>query len=450
MLEDMKQMALALPEDIAKAKWAGDFARAERLIHLRLEDPRTAQCMRKRLELEQEVLRRLPASYPYTEAEGLALIQKEIPDFTMAELRRWEDRDAADWIYINGVTHLQDRFYESMKKVYPEIAARAHEPAAASTLLDDNMQAMKSAGEAAWHIRMRASLQIRDDSFQPGRKVLVHLPVPTASAVNMQNIHILNASSPDYLLAQEDCLSRTIAFEETMQKNHPFTVEYEYDSVVNYVHPLPEEAAGCPSLHTEENLPGIVFTPFIRALLNELRGSETNPLVIARRIYDYCTTKVTYSFMREYFCNACIPDYCGTSLKGDCGVQALLFITLCRCAGIPARWQRGLYVAPDCVGGHDWAQFYVEPWGWMFADCSFGGSAWRAGSSERHEFYFGNLDPFRMAANSELMMEFDPPKRQYRKDPYDNQSGEAEYEDRGLLAEELVCTQTLLEMKKIR
>ena len=110
----MRQMALALPEDIAKAKWAGDFARAERLIHLRLEDPRTAQCMRKRLELEQEVLRRLPASYPYTEAEGLALIQKEIPDFTMAELRRWEDRDAADWIYINGVTHLQDRFYESM------------------------------------------------------------------------------------------------------------------------------------------------------------------------------------------------------------------------------------------------------------------------------------------------------------------------------------------------
>ena len=72
-----------------------------------------------------------------------------------------------------------------------------------------------------------------------------------------QNIHILHASSPDYLLAQEDCLSRTIAFEETMQKNHPFTVEYEYDSVVNYVHPLPEEAAGCPSFHTEENLPGI-------------------------------------------------------------------------------------------------------------------------------------------------------------------------------------------------
>ena len=31
-------------------------------------------------------------------------------------------------------------------------------------------------------------------------------------------------------------------------------------------------------------------------------------------------------------------------------VQALLFITLCRCAGIPARWQSGLFVTPDDTG----------------------------------------------------------------------------------------------------
>ena len=35
---------------------------------------------------------------------------------------------------------------------------------------------------------------------------------------------------------------------------------------------------------------------------------------------------------------------------GDCGVFALLFITLCRIAGIPARWQSGLAVRPGRVG----------------------------------------------------------------------------------------------------
>jgi transglutaminase-like putative cysteine protease len=130
-------------------------------------------------------------------------------------------------------------------------------------------------------------------------------------------------------------------------------------------------------------------------------------------------------------------------------VQALLFIGLCRCAGIPAKWQSGKYVTPESTGNHDWAMFYIEPWGWLFADCSFGGSAYRAGVKERHDFYFGNLDPFRMAANNALLKEFTPAKKHWRIDPYDNQSGEAEYENRGLRRDELISECEVLEMKKV-
>ena len=34
-------------------------------------------------------------------------------------------------------------------------------------------------------------------------------------------------------------------------------------------------------------------------------------------------------------------------------MQALLFITMCRIAGVPARWQSGLYAEPGSVGMHD-------------------------------------------------------------------------------------------------
>jgi DNA mismatch repair protein MutL len=85
----------------------------------------------------------------------------------------------------------------------------------------------------------------------------------------------------------------------------------------------------------------------------------------------------------------------------------------------------------------------------MFADCSFGGSAYRAGNTERHDFYFGNLDPFRMAANSELQAEFDPPKLHLRIDPFDNQRGEAEYADRGLIWTEVKERFEMLEMVKL-
>ena len=156
-----------------------------------------------------------------------------------------------------------------------------------------------------------------------------------------------------------------------------------------------------------------------------------------------------YSFVRTYITIPQIPDYVATGWKGDCGFQALLFITMCRIAGVPARWQSGLYTPPNSAGSHDWAQFYVAPYGWMFADVSFGGSAYRDGDEERRSFYFGNLDPYRMPAASQFQHPFYPPMTWNRNDPYDNQVGEAEYEDRSLRGEEYDTQHEILEMEEI-
>ena len=153
--------------------------------------------------------------------------------------------------------------------------------------------------------------------------------------------------------------------------------------------------------------------------------------------------------MRPYFTLENIPEFAAKNLKGDCGVQALLFITLCRAARIPAVWQSGLCAGPLTIGMHDWAQFYVAPYGWLFADCSYGGSAYRAGNLEKWNHYFGNLDPFRIVMNSEFQHDFDPPKSQVRSDPYDNQIGEAEYSDRGLMGYEFDGDHELIEIEEL-
>ena len=117
-------------------------------------------------------------------------------------------------------------------------------------------------------------------------------------------------------------------------------------------------------------------------------------------------------------------------------MQAITFVTLCRLCGVPAQWQSGLYTKPNSAGHHDWARFYVAPFGWLFADCSFGGSAYRAGDLDRWNFYFGNLEPWRMPTCSAFQQEFNPPRRFLRHDPYDNQSGEVESLTRRLYADE--------------
>lgn len=136
--------------------------------------------------------------------------------------------------------------------------------------------------------------------------------------------------------------------------------------------------------------------------------------------------------MPPYLTVTNLPEYFMSGLRGDCGVQAITFITLCRLCGIPAKWQAGLYTKPDDAGHHDWARFYIAPYGWLYADCSFGGSAFRAGDLDRWNFYFGNLEPWRLPMCSDFQQEFNPPRRFIRYDPYDNQGGEIESLTRAL------------------
>ena len=158
---------------------------------------------------------------------------------------------------------------------------------------------------------------------------------------------------------------------------------------------------------------------------------------------------MNYTFMPSYFLMENIAETCARDFNGDCGVFALLFLTLCRCVGIPARWESGFAAEPDFIGGHDWVQFYVEPHGWLYADTSFGISAHRNGNEERRKFYFGNLDPYRMVANSDFMVSFLTEKQHWRADPYDNQVGEMETDSHGLTYGEFIRTKEVLSCEMV-
>ncbi len=447
-MKTFESLCMSLPEDILKAKYFGDFNRAQELIDKHLNDEKTVSCIKDRLEFEKIVLKELPLEYPYSIAEGLEIIRKEISDFTLDELNEWVRNEKIDWIYVDGKEHLSHRFFDTMKKVYPDIAKRANieDHDEHFSLLEENMKEMKLKGSSAYHFKVRTSIQINDDAFIPNKNVHVHLPVPS-ECINIQNVKILNHTSSE-LTYVSNANSRTIYFEEVMQENHPFFVEYEYDCIAKYT-ALTTGTVSSYNEYTDEKYPAIVFTPLLKTLASELKGNEKDPLKIARSFYDYCTKNVTYSFMRKYIALPFIGDYVGASLKGDCGVQALLFITLCRIAGIPAHFQSGLYTKVNEASCHDWAMFYVEPYGWLFADPSFGGSAYRASKLELHDFYFGNLDPFRMVANNDVCNKFDPPKKYMRDDPYDNQSGEIEYDDYELTSRQTTNTKEIIECYKI-
>ena len=171
----------------------------------------------------------------------------------------------------------------------------------------------------------------------------------------------------------------------------------------------------------------------MRALSKEIAGSTDNPLVQAKAFYDWISEHIQYSYALEYSTIRNISDYCLTKRYGDCGQEALLFITLCRLNGIPARWQSAWFTFPGGKTIHDWTEIYVRPWGWMPVDPYMGIFAMQYLKSltpeERRgvrDFYFGGLDQYRMAANSDHCQNLMPAKAGLRSDNVDFQRGELE------------------------
>ena len=443
---------IGLPQDILRHKMYGNIDEAIRLIDLRLADQDTPAPIRHCMTVQREMMARTAGEFPFNREEAMAELRSRIPDFTEQELDTLLDNNRINWAYINGEMHFFIRFVDTLIKTEPDLARRAGVKETIKegrSLLDECMAEMKEKGSKALRLRVRATMRVRDEAFTPGMFMRAHLPIPIPC--DQQSDIVIEKVYPETgMIDPEDALQRTVCWEETMQENHEFSVEYSYTHrSVWHDTTAQTSAAQQPSFSTEEVEPHIVFTPYIRALVEDLTRGVEDPLEKARRFYDFITKRMNYTFMPEYFTLEGIAENCARNGIGDCGVFALLFITLCRCAGIPAQWQSGLCARVGDTGAHDWARFYVEPYGWLWADPSFGVSANHAGNEERRQFYFTSQDPYRMVANRAFQAGYVVEKKHWRRDPYDNQTGEMETDERSLRADEYERTQETLECEEL-
>ena len=457
--DTLKYQNIGLPDDIRRCQLRGDYTEAIRLIDYRLEQPNVPKCLQHSLQVHRMMFLRILDQFPYTMEEGLDIVRLDIPNFTMDELQSLMDQRYIRWLYMDGEKRLIHSFYSSICKAVPGFALRAQrklsgaesavQGSAQAQQRDICMQKMKERGSLTNRIRIRTSVRLRDEQFTPGMFIRAHLPIP-AACQQQSDIRIEKMWPENGILAPEDAAQRTICWEENMTENHEFMVEYSYLHTAKYTDAY--HGQGQPSslrCDTEEKAPHIVFTPYIKALCEELTEGITDPLMKARAFYDFITLNMKYTFMPAYFTLENIAESCAKNYNGDCGVFALLFITLCRCAGIPAQWQSGFSAEPDFVGGHDWVRFYIAPYGWLYADTSYGTAAVRAENEERRKFYFGNLDPYRMVANNAFQVGFTVDKQHWRADPYDNQVGEMETSDRGFSFSEYERSKEIISFEEL-
>ncbi len=434
-----------IPEKVRYLEEQGFFRDATCLINKILAENKALPSMLKsRLEWEPERIERIRKDYALSRKQAFESLKKQIPDLTKKDLEKWIQKGFIECREIECETKIFNNFLPNLLRHNEEIKKRVKQPDKASeqttklihrhidTIIDKEGTSGSRYVETGKN-RILMRLKIKPDAVPEGEIIKVWMPFPRKDPLQPK-IKLISTSPSNYVLAPEDSLQRTIYFEKEAIEEEELEFRVEYECITCASHQKIDLADVRPYIrnelyekYTSEQLPHIVFTPYLRKLAEEIVSKESNPYLKAWRIYKWITEYVRYALVPEYSTIECISGYAARNLRGDCGVKALLFITLCRINGIPARWQSGWFLNPNRPSPHDWAQFYVEPYGWLYSDPSFGGH--EKSVEKYHKFYFGNIDHFRLIANTDISSKLTPPKTHHRSDNVDNQRGEVEWKD---------------------
>ena len=324
-------------------------AACDRLLEQNPE-PSLAACVRA----ERYRMIETPLHFSVSRDRAIEMIREEWPEFTEEQFDDLIDRKRIDWRFIDGELFVLDNFLDSLR-VYPrEVPGLRPDSADGIALRNQMLEEMESQGGLSRTITLKACVSV--PGALEGETVRAWLPVAAACRQQSQ-VEILDMT-PEGAIAPASASARTASWVSSTDRTFSVTYRYQIDAAYRDIYggalpahpcmdaPLPEDIS--------EDRPHIAFTPYLQQLTAGVVDGLEDPLDRARAIYDYLTQHIDYRYQPPYLLLGSIADDCALSLRGDCGVMALTFITMCRIAGVPARWQSGLYVAPDSVGPHDW------------------------------------------------------------------------------------------------
>ncbi len=439
----VNSLSVNLPPELEKLKGAGFFKEFKTKAEYHLKRSDLPQIVKDRILLEIHNNELLEEFYIMDEKDVIKGIAKYIPGFKKKDLEKIQGD--LDYIFVEGKKKYAECTISSLFKGSPLILkwkgntypqGEADESAIAIDMMRERGKATVTAD-----VEMTCTVSKKSAT---GEKLTVHLPYPSPHGGGMSAIKLISSSGKAEI-APASSPQRTACFKVSGDKQNQFSVRFTFKNTqtyMSYKDLLKASKNATPAKEMilrkqvkpadlEEKAPHYVFTPFIQALSEKIVGKTKNKTEIARKIYDYITHEYHYSFVRDYAAIESLAEYFALRGRGDCGLQASLLITLMRYNGIPARWESGICTDGDNGGMHDWAEVYFEGVGFRPVDPSVGGGERRRGKTkasaeENCEFYFGNMDPYRLIFNTDIQEPFNPPKKQYRRDPYDNQCGEAE------------------------
>ncbi|MBI2416884.1 MAG: transglutaminase domain-containing protein [Ignavibacteriales bacterium] len=419
----------------------GNFKLAEHLIDSLKTVKGIPKAIKSEIAFRKDRMERILKEYTKTEASVLEYIQKYIPEATSKDLRGWESKKQLEMKVINGERKYFDNAARNLFRLDPAAKERMEKVNGKpqdklsdflSVELPAIVDSFQKQGAKLLNpvtIDLNYTLTVPMANVKDASVIRVWLPFPRAG--HARQIYIENKSSNNGKLAPAKALHSTLYLEGVPTKDSAaifsmasrYRAYAEYNNI-NFDTVTFSKVRKKLQKYVREELPHIRFTNELKSLSEKIVGTEKHKGKIAKLIFQWISDNIPWASAREYSTIPNISTYCINEGHGDCGIQSLLFITLCRYNGIPAKWQSGWMLHSGSLNLHDWSEVFVEGKGWVPVDQSFG---LQPSDNEKVKwFYLGNTDAYHLIVNDAISAPFTPKKKFPRSETVDFQRGEVE------------------------
>lgn len=417
----------------------GEFAKVESLIGRLSEKEKTQHAML--IDSLQAMMTRIRNDFRLSREEGKKLLLEKVPGATDRQIEEWKQKNYLETRMIDG----QERWFRKTirnfallnKEVYgAQIAQdKKKEYAATQEMCEPILAQELDANHTCDWKKVEGSfyLEVPAGAVPAGQTIKAWLPRPFDNG-RQRNYQLISSSSP--VTYSENSLHHTLYMEQKAEDNKPtrFEIKFTYEvgaqvfhreDILKNLKPYDKESETYKK-YTVQELPHMLVNAKMKKLAQSIIGAETNPVLQASMIYDWISANYPWAGAIDYSTIPCMPEYVLGIDHGDCGQVTLLYISLLRSIGIPARWESGWVFKDDgWTGYHDWGEIYFEGTGWVPTDVSAGRDTH---NEPLQDFYKTSTDAYRFATNAGIGGALSPAKKYIRCETVDFQAGEVEWE----------------------
>jgi transglutaminase-like putative cysteine protease len=431
--------------DINKEIENGNFTKASSMIDEVLKANNLSLTEEYELNFQKERLDRIKLDFSRTSDDVIEYVRKYYPDAGESDLKKWEEDGSLEFKIIDGKKFYFNRAAANLFRVNKEAKKQKEKvdgvyvselnkylAAYIPQAVNESEQAKSNLVKKVVH-KLNYTVTVEPNAVPDGEVIRCWLPYPREGHNRQRDIKLISVNDNEYIIADNKNIQRTIYIEKNAVKDEPMKFNMVLE-VTNYAELfnldpakiLPYEKVNeLYKTYTSERKPHIVFTDELKNLSEKIVGEEKDPYLKAKKIFEWISLNVPWAGAREYSTIESISSYCVEKGYGDCGIKSLLFITLCRYNGIPAKWQSGWMLHPGSLNLHDWTEIYFEGYGWVPVDPDYGMQ--NLDNEDEKYFFFGGIDAHHLIVNDDYSKPLFPAKIFPRSETVDFQRGELEW-----------------------